>query len=48
MRLLIQNLRYQKAMKDLGRRWGALEAEYRSAVEELTSVEFWGEYLSLS
>lgn len=40
--------RYQKAMKDLGRRWGALEAEYRSAVEELTSVEFWEEYLEIT
>lgn len=48
MRLLIQNLRYQKAMKELGRRWSELEAEYQDAAEELTSVELWEEYLSLS
>ena len=40
--------RYQKAMKELGRRWSELEAEYQDAAEELTSVEFWEEYLSLS
>ena len=40
--------RYQKAMKELGRRWSELEAEYQDAAEELTSVEFWEEYLEIT